>query len=106
MTNPITDGRLVPDNPSWRERFAAAIVVSAILFAAHTCGVLSWPRVRWLLPSCIVIAAICVWFPEFVAGLLSISSGDGAPPVGIRVTGWAILVALAVVVAILWLSLT
>ena len=105
MANPVTDGQLGDETPPLVERVLATLVAVGILFAAFRLGVLAWPRVSWLLPSAILMSTACVWFPDPIGGLLSISSAGSAevPALAVRVGGWSIILGTGVVLAALWL---
>ena len=104
--NPITDGQLEGERPGWVERVLAAGVTVCVLLAARALGVLSWPRINWLLPVIVITSAVFVWFPEFVAGLASarMTGYADAPATGIRMVGWGVLLAVAVILGVIWVS--
>ena len=106
MVNRTTDGLFEDESPGWLERILAAVLTAGLLVAARSIGVLSWPRISWLLPCITITATAFVWFPEFVAGLASASSpGDSdAPPTAVRVIGWGVLIAVGMVLGVIWVS--
>jgi len=80
------------------ERVLGLAVAMAVAFVAYRLGVLSWPRIRSVVPGVILMSTLFVWFPDHIASWLpdlSATHSDLGATV-VRTVGWAILVFLGV----------
>jgi hypothetical protein len=104
MTNPITDGQLQDETPPLAERLLAALIAIGIVFVARKMGILSWSRFSGLSATLLITSTACVWFPEYIAALASISSASDAevPAQAVRMIGWCLLLTIGLALGAMW----
>ena len=104
MRNPVTDGQLQDETPPLTERLLAAFVGMGILYIARHLGMYPWHGIRWGLDGLTVMSTVCVWFPEIVGDWASSANfmSSEIPAAGVRITGWVILLFLAVGLGTTW----
>ena len=106
MTNPITDGQLTDEAPSFLERLLAATLAAATLFLAYQLRVLPWQSLLWgsWVMTAVLTSTACVFFPEYIGDWFpeSTTSNGQLPAAAVRIVGWCVLVLTAVVLGMAW----